>query len=273
MDANQILQSDILDILFEGKNKSYGAYDLRKTYHKRIEAALALVLLLIVAAIVSSFIASKFRQGHTGPIIITTETTVHSLPKDEPKPIVLPRHILPPVPVASKKFTIPVITKRELVVEPPTGIKEIENTRIDAITTFGKEDEGIINPPSDEIGNSVIQKPENKKTEEDAHFKKVEVEASFPGGDKAWQRYIQRAIASQLDEFAETDYGTCIVQFIVDQNGKVSEVTATTMQGTKLAEIAVNTIRKGPDWTPAIQNGHYVTARRLQPVTLLNPIE
>lgn len=101
----------------------------------------------------------------------------------------------------------------------------------------------------------------------------MQIEASFPGGERAWQEYIQRAITLQLEEFSDKDYGTCVVQFIVDKTGKVSNVTAITVQGTKLAEIAVNTIRKGPDWTPAIQNGSYVTARRLQPVTLRNPNE
>jgi hypothetical protein len=43
------------------------------------------------------------------------------------------------------------------------------------------------------------------------------------------------------------------------------------MQGSKLAEIAVSTIRKGPKWIPAMQNGRYVTAFRFQPVTLMNP--
>ncbi|HEY5369986.1 MAG TPA: hypothetical protein VIJ75_13465 [Hanamia sp.] len=101
MEANQILQSDILDILFEGKNKSYGAYDLRKTYHRRIEIALAVVLLLIVAAIVSSFIANKFRNDYVLPPIVSAERTIQEMPKDEPKPIrclspihqrMLPRH-------------------------------------------------------------------------------------------------------------------------------------------------------------------------------------
>lgn len=55
--------------------------------------------------------------------------------------------------------------------------------------------------------------------------------------------------------------------------GNVSHVEAATMQGTKLAEIAVNTTRKGPEWIPAMQNGQYVTAYRYQPLTLLNPNE
>lgn len=75
----------------------------------------------------------------------------------------------------------------------------------------------------------------------------------------------------ELDEFTDTDYGSCTVQFIVDKEGNVSEVQALNMKGTKLAEIAVNAIRKGPKWNAAIQNGRKVKAYRRQPVTLINP--
>ena len=93
----------------------------------------------------------------------------------------------------------------------------------------------------------------------------------FPGGPGAWTKYVQRAIEANQDEFTESDYGTCIVKFIVDKTGKVSEVEATTMKGSKLAEVATNTIRKGPNWTPAQQNGRYVNAYRLQPVSFISP--
>jgi periplasmic protein TonB len=74
-----------------------------------------------------------------------------------------------------------------------------------------------------------------------------------------------------LDEFTDADYGTCIVRFVVDKTGKVSNVEATTMKGTKLEEVATNIIRRGPNWIPAQQNGRYVKAYRLQRVTILNP--
>jgi protein TonB len=62
-----------------------------------------------------------------------------------------------------------------------------------------------------------------------------------------------------------------LVRFVVDVNGIVSDVTAMTLKGSKLAQIAVNAIRKGPNWIPAIQNGRSVTAYRTQPVTLNSP--
>jgi protein TonB len=58
-----------------------------------------------------------------------------------------------------------------------------------------------------------------------------------------------------------------MVKFFVAKDGTVSNVEATTMKGTKLAEVAVNAIRKGPKWIPAIQNGQPVNAYRMQPIS------
>ena len=65
----------------------------------------------------------------------------------------------------------------------------------------------------------------------------------------------------------ENKSGTCHVRFIVDTDGSVREVSALTMKGTKLAEISVEAIKKGPSWNPAMQNGHVVTAYKEQPIT------
>ena len=119
---------------------------------------------------------------------------------------------------------------------------------------------------------NVISKTNSKYLEdEDKVFTKVEIEASFPGGPGTWSRYITKEIQNHVDEFTKADYGTCIVKFIVGIDGKVSEVEATSMKGTRLAKIAVYAIIHGPDWIPAQQNGRNVTAYRLQPVTLTDP--
>jgi hypothetical protein len=102
-------------------------------------------------------------------------------------------------------------------------------------------------------------------------FTKTEIPASFPGGKDAWQQYITRQIQASLDSFTNADFGTCVVKFIVGTNGTVIGAQAITMQGTHLAEVAVNAIKNGPKWIPAKQNGHDVAAYTLQPVTLKNP--
>ncbi|MEO9020690.1 MAG: energy transducer TonB [Ginsengibacter sp.] len=270
MEANQILQSDILDILFEGKNKLYGAYYLRKTYHKRITAALVTILLLMLFSWIASVVSGKFAVSSVVSPINIPETHISEVPKDEPLPLRVFK-TKSSVHVATLKVTIPVIVKNNLVMDPPPDVDQIKKSTIDFKNLSGKPGGDIVNPPSEVTGSNVLAGVGNKGTPEDTLFKKVEIDAKFPGGPEAWQRYIQRAITAQLNYFTDGDYGTCTVQFIVDKNGNVSDVQALTLPGTKLAEIAVNTIRKGPKWIPAVQNGHYVSAYRLQPVTLLNP--
>jgi len=272
MEPNQILKSDILDILFEGKNKSYGAYDLRKTYNKRITKALIGTILLIVIILIASAIANSLSKNNTKVEMKVTDATLQQIKPDEPPPPPPPPppKLPPPPPVATIQFTPPKVVKDQEVIKPPPEIKQIEEAKVDVKTVEGTKDLGIVAPPTEEKGTNVVAPPVVKE-DPDKIFTKVEIEASFPGGPAAWQRYVTRAIQSQLDEFTDADYGTCIVKFIVDKTGKVSNVEATTMKGTKLAEIAVNAIRKGPNWTPAQQNGRYVNAYRLQPVTLTNP--
>ena len=101
-------------------------------------------------------------------------------------------------------------------------------------------------------------------------FTKVEKEAEFPGGPNKWTSYIQRILTEKVRDFGDEDYGTCVVKFIVDKNGKVSDVEATTMKNTHLAQTAVEAIRKGPKWIPAMQNGQKVNAYRIIPITLKN---
>ncbi|MGN6265236.1 MAG: energy transducer TonB [Ginsengibacter sp.] len=266
MEANQILQTGFLDILFEGKNKLYGAYDLRKTYNQRITKALFSSMMIMLALVTTFIISKRFEKTKAAIITVSPDNILRKIEEEKPKPF--PK--LPtPVHVATVQVTKPVIVKKIEV--PPPDIHQIQAAEIDVKTVAGpKPGIGIVNPPTEIIGSKIIAKPV-KKESEGSTFIPIEVEAKFPGGEGAWQKYIQKAIQRELDEFTETDYGTCTVKFIVDANGSVSNVEAITMKGTRLAEIAVSTISKGPKWIPAMQNGRYVTAYRVQPVTLLNP--
>lgn len=126
-------------------------------------------------------------------------------------------------------------------------------------------------PPPPPPPTVKVQFTPPRVVKDDKIFVKVEKEASFPGGQESWQKYIKRAIEKSLNEFTEKDFGTCIVRFVVDKNGNVSDVEATTMKESMLAKIAVDAIRKGPKWIPATNGGEKVSAYRLQPVTLTNP--
>ncbi|HUS00708.1 MAG TPA: energy transducer TonB [Chitinophagaceae bacterium] len=118
-------------------------------------------------------------------------------------------------------------------------------------------------------GNSGVVKRYNKEgVKIDTVFSREEVEASFPGGDAAWSRYIRDVIMQNIDAITrDKQSGTCRVRFIVDKDGNVKNPEALTMKGSVLAEVAVKALKNGPKWRPAIQYGKPVNAYREQPVT------
>lgn len=268
METNKILSADILDILFEGRNKEYGAYELRKTYNKRITLALIITASIALLIFVGSVIAKKIEDSSAKTIEVK-DLTLENVKKDEPPPPPPPPppKLPPPPPIQTIQFTPPKIVKDEEVVKPPPENKELEEHKVDVKTVEGTKDVGIVAPPVEEK-SQVVEAPKAVAEEEDKVFTKVEIEASFPGGDGGWTRYVTKAIQANIDELTEAGVsGTCRVRFIVSKDGTVSNVEPLTMKGSKLAEVAVNAIRKGPAWKPAQQNGRFVNAYREQPVT------
>jgi periplasmic protein TonB len=268
METNKILSADILDILFEGKNKEYGAYELRKTYNKRITLALIITASLALLIFVGTIIAKNI-EDDSAKTLEVKDLTLENVKKDEPPPPPPPPppKLPPPPPIQTIAFTPPKIVKDEEVVKPPPEQKELEEAKVDVKTVEGTKDVGIVAPPVEEK-SQVVEAPKVVAEDEDKVFTKVEIEASFPGGDGGWARYVRKAIEANIDELTDAgESGTCRVRFIVSKDGTVSNVEALTMKGSKLAEVAVNAIRKGPKWTPAQQNGRHVNAYREQPVT------
>ena len=102
---------------------------------------------------------------------------------------------------------------------------------------------------TDKNNNSSVKPFISKSTETDSIpdkvFTKVENEAEFPGGHEAWIKYIVSKIKASIDSFTEKDYGTCILKFIVNTDGSISNVEATTMEGTELAKVSVDAINSG----------------------------
>src|ERR1035437_10279648 len=268
METNKILSADLLDILFEGKNKEYGAYELRKTYNKRITLALIITAVIALLIFVGSVVAKNIEDNNSTKLLEVKDLSLEQVQKeDKPPPPPPPLKLPPPPPIQTIQFTPPTIVKDEEVVKPPVENVKIEEAKVDVKTVEGTKDVGIVAPPIEEK-SQVIEAPKVVAAEEDKIFTKVEIEASFPGGDAGWSRYVKKEIESHIDELTEAGQsGQCRVRFIVSKDGTVSDVVALTMKGSKLAEVAENAIRKGPKWTPAQQNGRHVNAYREQPVT------
>jgi hypothetical protein len=102
-------------------------------------------------------------------------------------------------------------------------------------------------------------------------FEKVEVEASYPGGEQAWRSFLERNLNANapVDNGAPSGMYTVWVQFIVDKNGAVSEITPLTKMGYGMENEVMRIMKKAGNWQPATQNGRTVKAYRKQPVTFI----
>jgi protein TonB len=268
METNQILAADLLDLLFENRNKDYGAYELRKTYIKRITKAL-FITGAITSALFVSFFISHGKNRTSGSLFKVDTVVISKIDPDKPPPPPPPPpppKVEPPV-VATAQFTPPKIVREVPPDEMPPENKDLINTKIDVVSRAGADDNGLA-PQLDEHRNVIEEK---KEETDDKVFVGVQIEASFPGGENAWRHYLERKLNANapVENGAPAGEYRVWVQFVVDKEGGISDVKATTHLGYGMEEEAVKIIKNGPNWIPAIQNGNKVKAYRKQSILFI----
>lgn len=270
MDINKILSADILDIVFEGRNKQYGAYELRKTYDSRIKKALLVTGGLIVLIFLGSIFANIIGKNKTEQIEVLDTQMAEIKKNDVPLPPPPPPPKAPPPPEINQiKFTPPKIVKDEEV-KADEKIEEIKEDQVISNKTVESDNKvAIVQAPVEDKGTQVVEAP--KSDDEDKIFTKVENEAAFPGGEAAWRRFLEKNLnaSTPVDNGAPEGSYQVIVRFIVSKDGSISDVQAESKHGYGMEDEAVKIIKKGPKWTPALQNGRNVNAYRRQPITFV----
>lgn len=272
MEKTNILNTSFLDILFEGRNKAYGAYELRINYEKRMWKAFGIMLLLILLIGAGAYFKNSHAKQDNALVNILPDVTISSIiPEPEEEKIIIPpkpEKQLPVVQVQTIKLTTPVIVDNEDITPPPTQ-EDMHEARISNLTQDGVKDNNIALPPSHIDGNRGIAVDVRKPEPEDrAPFVKVEIDAKYPGGTTAWRNFLERNLRGETPVDNGASYGiyTVIIQFVVDKNGNVSDAKPLTNFGFGMEAEAIRVIKKSGKWLPAIQNGAEVKAYRKQPI-------
>ena len=259
------------DLVFEGRNQSYGAYRLRKSTGKR--NVWSLLIVLIAAVVIFSVIAIKNVIQANQRVAVTTAVELSSIetkkkqPKVEKKaPVKIEQPKVEKV-KSSIKFTAPVIKKDEDV-KPEEEMKTQEDlqktkTTIGAFNVVG----------NDEVGGEVLKakeeiaQPEPPKEEENKIFDVVEEQPSFPGGAGALMQWLRDNINYPVVAAENGIEGRVIVQFVVSKTGAISDVRVARSVDPSLDKEAVRVVSSMPNWTPGKQNGSAVNVRYTLPVT------
>ncbi len=237
------------DVVFEGRNQEYGAYELRQNYNKRVVFILAGMILFSVAL----FGVKKFMDRPKSEEVVdnlkveqidlTPPPPVEETPPPPPPP--------PPPPMVEMiAFTPPVIKDDATEEEPQKLQEEVKETQVGAKDQEGDKD--IVAPPTEEKGPAETAAPEI--------FTIVEEQAEFPGGIAAMQKYMRDNTQYPTMAREAGIGGKCFLKFVVNENGDISNVEI--LKGVPgcgdCDKEAMRVVKSMPKWKAAKMTGRAV---------------
>jgi protein TonB len=268
------------DLVFEGKNKDFGAYDLRTTSVKRHNKAVLYTLIgaiLVVAAAISiakvnEYLAERRLAEEAQQDEVLIDMSENEEPEEEqqerleqPKPEVLPEEVLNTVKVTELRIVEDEKVKAEDEIKTQDELKETQTAFGQKDNDKGTEDRNVTRTLRDEI---VVEKKEpEKKVEKEEVFRSVEQMPTFPGGDAALMKYLSSHIQYPQNAADNNVQGKVIVQFVVTKTGKVGDVKVVRSVDKDLDREAVRVCKSLPNFVPGRQNGQPVSVWYTLPVT------
>jgi len=268
------------DLVFEGKNKDFGAYVIRTESPKRHNMAVIWTLIgaLLVAALAFGLVkANQYleakrlanAQDQTEVLIDMSQEAEEPEPEQqrvEPeKPEVLPEEVLKSVKVTELQIVEDDKVKKEDEIKTQDELKETETAFGQKDNKEGTEDRNVTRTLKEEV---VVEKPVEKPKEvKEEVFRSVEQMPQFPGGEAALMKYLQSHINYPPMAAENNVQGRVVVQFVVDKTGKVGEVKVVRSVDKDLDKEAVRVCKSLPKFTPGRQNGQAVSVWYTLPVT------
>ena len=264
-----------VDLVFEKKNKAYGAYQLRKgTAGRNIKA---LIILLITALLIGGFLAYKViqqqkdaeRQAYMEQMELSklkeqAKREKKEQPKIEAK--VEPKKVVEQV-RETQKYTAPVIKKDELV-NDENQLKQAEDLDKD-VAVGAKDQEGVKDRTVEAIRNDIavnVPKEEPKQEVAQIVFDVVEQMPMFPGGPAALKEYLAKNVKYPIPAQENGISGRVVISFVVETDGSITQVQVAKPVDPLLDKEAARVVSSMPKWVPGQQNGQKVRVKYNVPV-------
>ncbi|MBD8348334.1 energy transducer TonB [Dysgonomonas sp. HGC4] len=266
----QLNSSDWCDIVFTGKNKTYGAYALRQSSSKRHLLAFFIVVIFvgIVAGLPSILNAvnppKEYVQNITSEYIVGG---ADELEKEE-EPIVEPSTTPPPPPIIdSQKFTPPVVTADDMVEESRELLSQQElnssTAQISIATMETGNTEGV---DIEEVLKEQRQITNQPPQEPNQIHEIVEIMPQFPGGTSELMRYLSANMKYPTIAAENNIEGRVVLKFVVGKDGSISNIQVIRPLDPSCDKEAVRVVRSMSKWIPGMQNGHPVAVYFTLPV-------
>ena len=261
MKTDAILKADILDIIFENKNKNYGAYSLRKFYNNRLYKALGLIGLLVVLLSSFTFFVKKetmlIAREYPNDVVLA-EPPVDKIKPEKPKVLETKQ---PEATVAKKGasqiFTIPVIKENNTNIKPIEGL--LPETLIDDEDRKGDgKIPKVVIPNLPKGVDSVTKATVVKVIDRDVIVDAPEVMPTYPGGVEALRKYLEKNLVNPAEiEGGETI--TVKVRFVVGYDGILKDLEIIEDGGASYNNEVLRVVKKMKPWIPGKTKGENVS--------------
>ena len=273
MSKVDLIDNSWVELVFENKNKAYGAYQLRKETGKRNVKAMIIVFATIAAIIVAAWAKVAIENAMPKKVAIETDVELSKLAqkkeakveRKEPVKVEMEQKVVEKV-KSSVKFTAPEIKKDEDV-KPEDELKSQDdlaktNTAIGSFDVKGNDEaEGEVLKAKEVIAE------EKPKEEETKVFDVVEQMPQFPGGQQALFEYLSKNIKYPVIAEENGVQGRVIVTFVVERDGSITDVKVVKSVDPSLDKEAQRVVKAMPHWIPGKQNGSAVRVKYAVPVT------
>ena len=260
-----------IDLVFEGRNKSYGAYQLRQESPKTTLAAFFFGILFLGSLCGGGFLLSSFNDAPVIPddtvYILPDVTPIHLTPVEPPKPKA-PKSASTPVTtnVNKKNLNNPVVVQSD---QHPVDVKpNTDNTpaTVDPNATTGPEVSGPEIPatPTNVSGTGTNTTNPNGLVRRAS----LDVQPKFPGGLERFYEYIGNNFEKSATETGRKL--TVVVSFVIEKDGSITDIKVIQNPGEGLDKEAVRVLKSlKTKWTPGMINGQPVRTAYSLPIAVM----
>lgn len=262
--------TDWCDLVFEGKNKTYGAYALRRSSSKRHTIAFGVIILFVgvVSALPSFLQAVQPNKDKIAMDDVIKISDIELEKKLEQQEVIKQEIAPPPVPTrAAIQFTPPAITA-DANVDENREMRTQEELNENRTLQISIADNLNGSTASDAVSleDLTIRRDIMQEDEPNKRFEHVEQIPQFPGGEAELMKYINNNIKYPPIAAENGIEGRVVVRFVVEKNGKVSDINILRSVDPSLDKEAARVIRSMPTWIPGMQNGRNVAVYYTLPV-------
>ena len=265
------------DLVFEGKNKDFGAYKLRESSVARHTKAivwvliwLAIVLVLLILSVSGVFSKPEEEQITTATVqeVVSYEEAEEEIEEEEEQfQMPEPEEVVAPEEVANQQRITELLIVEDDKLEEEKQVKNTEEV-MENEAAAGALDitEGTNDLNKTIIKDEVIAEPK-VEDEQPMNIAMVEQKPEFPGGEAAMYKYLGDNIVYPSAASEEGIQGRVVVEFVVGKDGSITNVKVVRPRHPALDKEAVRVIKSMPKWIPGRNNGQPVKVTYTLPVT------